>query len=534
MIWRRKLAAAFCLTVLSLTLSMSGGARAGGTLRRLDANGPVTLDPIQQIGAPGWRIALDLFEGLTAYDNNGAVIPGIATSWAVSSDGLRWTFHLRGDAKWSNGDPLTSEDFLYSLRRCVNPATASPAALDDAGMIVNGEEIIAGREKDVTKLGVEAPDAQTLVINLRTPVPYLPAQLVTLSLPVNRKAIEAYGVQWDRPGNIVSNGPFVLIDWVAQSQIVLHRNPTYHAADQVQLDEVRWVAVEDTATALKLYRAGELDISRLPETDLALARKNFPDDLHQAQQLAVEYLVLNMRIEPFASNFKLREALALAIDRDVLSSRVIDPGSQFPTASFVPPMGAGYQPQVSDYTLIPEQDRLATARKLMIEAGYPRDNPLKLTALYVNDRTTKKRLLSLAATWKQELGVELTLQNREWQAVQFALTHGDFPLSWTMLTSDIADPMDFLAICRSIAGENQPGYYNPAYDALLSEAEAEVDPGRRMKLLEQAEHMLLNDTPLIPIDHPVTLLLVSPRVTGWGDNIVGVHPSRYLGLKFEN
>jgi oligopeptide transport system substrate-binding protein len=532
MIWRKKLTAAFCLAVL--TLSMSGGAWAGGTLRRLDASGPRTLDPLQLNGTPGWKITLDLFEGLTAYDNNGAVIPGIATAWEVSSDRLRWTFHLRGDAKWSNGEPLTSEDFLYSLRRCVNPATASPTALDDAGMIVNADEIIAGREKDVTKLGVEAPDAQTLVIHLRTPVPYLPSLLTTLSLPVNRKAIETYGKQWDRPGNIVSNGPFVLADWVPQSQIVLRRNPTYHAADQVQLDEVRWVFVEDSATALKFYRAGELDISRLPETDLALARKNFPDDLHQAQQLAVEFLVLNMRTEPFASNFKLREALALAIDRDTLTSKVVDPGGQFPTASIVPPMGAGYQPQVPDYTLIPEQDRLATARKLMIEAGYPPDNPLKLTVLYVNDRTTKKRLLSLAAIWKQELGVELTLQNRERQAVPSVLFRGDFQLSWDGMTSDIADPVDFLMAWRSIAGHNAPGYHNPAYDALLANAEAEIDPGRRMKLLEQAEHLLLNDVPLIPIDHPASVQLVSPHVTGWNDNIVSVHPSRYLGLKIEN
>jgi oligopeptide transport system substrate-binding protein len=401
-------------------------------------------------------------------------------------------------------------------------------------LILNAEEIIAGREKDVTKLGVEAPDAQTLLISLRSPVPYLPSMLVTLSLPVNRRAIETYGKQWVRPGNIVSNGPFVLADWVEQSQIVLRRNPTFHAADQVQLDEVRWIAVEDRATALKLYRAGELDISRLPETDLALARKNFPDDLRQAPRLAVEYLELNTRTEPFASNLKLREALALAVDRDVLSSKVVDPGGQFPTKSFVPPLGAGYQPQVPDYTLIPEQNRLATARKLMIEAGYPPDNPLKLTAVYVNDRTTKKRLLSLAAIWKQELGVELTLQNRERQLFHSALFHGDFQLSWSVMTSDIADPMDFLATCRSIAGDNGPGYHNPAYDALLSKAEAEIDPSRRMNLLEQAEHMLLNDTQLIPIDHPVSVLLVSPHVTGWDDNIIDVHPSRYLGLKFEN
>ncbi|MEA2756230.1 MAG: oligopeptide transport system substrate-binding protein, partial [Aliidongia sp.] len=193
-------------------MSPNEGARASGSLRCAGGGEPETLDPTKAIGALARHIGLDLFEGLTAYGSDGTVVPGIATSWETSPDGLRWIFHLRPDAQWSNGDPLNSEDFLYAFRRRVDPATATSYP-HSAEMIVNAEDIIAGRETDLTRLGVEAPDAQTLIINLRNPVPSLLAQLTILSLPVHRKTIEAFGAQWVRPGNIVSNGPFILTEW---------------------------------------------------------------------------------------------------------------------------------------------------------------------------------------------------------------------------------------------------------------------------------------------------------------------------------
>ncbi|MEA2756092.1 MAG: oligopeptide transport system substrate-binding protein [Aliidongia sp.] len=531
MIWRQKLVAVLYLTFLLLFAAIGDGARAGGSLRTAGGAEPETLDPTKAVGALALHIGLDLFEGLTAYGSDGTVAPGIATSWETSPDGLRWIFHLRPDAKWSNGDPLTSEDFLYAFRRRIDPATAASYP-HSAGMIVNAEDIIAGREKDPTRLGVEAPDAQTLIINLRNPVPSLLAQLTILSLPVHRKTIETYGAQWVRPGNIVSNGPFILTEWTPQVQLVLHRNPFYYAADQVQPDEVHWTIVEDNETAWKQYRAGELDISRLPETELAAARKTYPGELHQTAGLAIEALIFNMRVEPFASNLKLRQALALAIDRDVLNSKVVDPGGQISTASFVPTMGTDYQPQVADYTKIPEQARVATARKLMIEAGYPPDKPLRLTATYPTSRGIKKRLQAIAAMWKQALGVDLTLQNHSWQTWLSTIKGGDFQLSWEQMVADIVDPLDFLRDYRSTSDEiDGAGYHNSAYDDLLAAAEAEPTPSRRTHLLEQAEHLLLNDTPLIPIDNPLFGTLVSARVTGWRDNIIGLHPSRYLGIQ---
>jgi oligopeptide transport system substrate-binding protein len=526
--WRQKRAALLCLTFSVLVPNL---ALAGSSLRVAGGGEPETLDPAKAIGALALHIGLDLFEGLTAYGSDGSVVPGSATSWETSPDGLRWTFHLRRDAKWSNGDPLTSEDFLYGFRRFVDPATAAPL-VHAAEMIVNAEEISAGREKDLAKLGVEAPDAQTLIINLQRPVPYLPAELVKIGLPAPRKTIEAFGPQWTLPGNIVGNGPFILTEWTPHLQLVLHRNPLYHAADQVGLDELRWVIIEDAETGWRQYRAGELDIARVPESELVAARQTYPSELHQTRELIIDALIFNMRAEPLASNLKLRQALALAIDRDVLNSKVVDPTSGISTASFVPPLRTEYQPQVADYARIPEQERIATARKLMIEAGYPPDRPLKLTVTYATNRMIKKRLQAIANMWKQVLGINVTLQNRQWRELISMLALGEFQISWELNVCDIADPLNILSAYRSTSDElDRFGYNNPAYDDLLAAAETEMDATRRTQWLEQAERLLLTDTPLIPIDNPLNGTLVNARVTGWRDNIHAIHPSRYLGIK---
>ena len=518
------------LLLLAALCSGWGHDAAAGTLRRANSAEPETLDPAKAAGLPELQIDLDLYEGLATYAADGGIVPGIAARWETSADGLRWTFHLRHDAKWSNGDPVTAEDFVYTLRRLFDPATAAPNAYS-LTMIVNAKEILAGQQKDLARLGATAPDPSTLIIQLRQPVPYLLAALEVPALPVNRKAIEAHGPQWTRPENIVTDGPFTLAEWTPQAQIVLKRNPYYHAADQLQLDEVRWVVAEDASVSLKRYRAGELDISRVPPPDLGPADALRPDDLHETRQLAVEYLAFNLRVEPFASNPKLREALALVVDRETLN-RKVSPDGQISTDSLVPPLGTDYTPQSPAYAKLAAPERLALARKLMAEAGYPPDKPLKLTVLYNTDRSIKKRLLSIAAMWKEALGVELTLQNREWQIWLSALRQGDFELAWSSAATELPDAADFLSGYRSTAGElNDAGYRNPAYDKLIDAALSEADIQVRTRLLEQAERLLLDDTALIPLDNPVARMLVSPRVTGWRDNLLGLHLSRYLGVQ---
>jgi oligopeptide transport system substrate-binding protein len=385
MISSRALATLLCLAVTGW--SAGDAAAAGETLRRVSTAEPETLDPQKAAGNPERLIGLDLFEGLTTYAGDGSMVPGIATSWEVSADARRWTFHLRHDAKWSNGDPVTAEDFVYTLRRLVDPATASPNA-SYVVMIANAKEIVAGQEKDLTRLGALAPDPETLVIELREPVPFLPALLLSVGLPVNRKAIEAHGEQWTRPGNIITNGPFVMTEWTPQAQIVLQRNPLYYAAGQVKLDEVRWIVAEDSTTSFKRYRAREIDVSRVPPTDLGFVRSAYPGELHTTPQLAVEYLVFNLRTEPFAGKPKLREALALAIDRDTLNGKV-DPAGQVSTDSFVPPFGTDYKSQSPSYGAIGGPERLARARRLMTESGYPPGKPLKVTVIYNTDRRSE-------------------------------------------------------------------------------------------------------------------------------------------------
>lgn len=528
MVLRRALALLLCFATIGS--SASGTAWADGTLRRASAAEPATLDPLKTAGITERAIVLDLFEGLATYGVDGSVVPGVATGWEVSADGRHWIFHLRHDARWSNGDPLTAEDFVYTLRRLFDPETAAPNAIGLA-VIVNAKEILSGQEKDLSRLGVQAPDPFTLTIDLREPMPFLPSVLVGNAPPVNRKAIEAHGAQWTRPGNIVTNGAFVLAEWTPQAQVVLKKNSFYYGADQVQLDEVRWIVAEDSAASLKRYRAGEIDVSSVPPPDLDYVRGAYPGELHQSPEIAVEYLVFNLRVEPFASNPKLREALALVIDRDTLNGKV-DPAGQVSTVSFVPPFGTEYRPQVPAYMAIPAAERLARARALMAEAGYPPGKPLKLTAIYHTDRFVKKRLLSIAAMWKEALGVDLAIQNREWQVWLSALREGDFQLSWDSLTSDIPEASDFMSGYRTGSGElNDAGYSDPAFDKLMDEAQAQTDPHQRTGLLERAERQLLDDVPLVPLDNPVTATLVSPRVTGWQDNFIGLHLSRYFAIK---
>ena len=230
------------LVAVAAGLLVSTAAQAEHVLRRANEAEPESLDPQKTTGLYESNVEHDLFIGLLTLDPEMKPVGGIAERWESSADKTVWTFHLRHDAKWSNGDPVTAEDFVYTLRRLFDPATAAPNAYS-LTMIVNAKEILAGQQKDLARLGATAPDPSTLIIQLRQPVPYLLAALEVPALPVNRKAIEAHGPQWTRPENIVTDGPFTLAEWTPQAQIVLKRNPYYHAADQLQLDEVRWVEI---------------------------------------------------------------------------------------------------------------------------------------------------------------------------------------------------------------------------------------------------------------------------------------------------
>ncbi len=518
------------LAVLSLGAASIGVASAATVLRRASQVDPETLDPQKSSGGPEQQIEMDLFEGLTSYDAGARPVPGVAERWETSADGLTWTFHLRPDAKWSDGTPVTADDFVTAFQRLVDPATASPSAeMFDA--LAGATRIIAGTEKNLAALGAKAIDPRTLQLTLDHPLPLLPNLLATaVAVPINRATVAKFGDQWTHPGNLVSNGPYMLASITAQSEIVLKRNPMFHDQAAVALDEVHWLIVEDDQTALKRYRAGELDISRVPAGELDWAKRTIPNQLHVEPQLAVVYMSINMHSEPLASNAKLREALSMAIDREVLSDKV-EPAGEIAAYSLITNGLDGYAPQPLAFKSLSPADRLAAARKLFEESGAGKAGPLKLSVIYSTDRDKKRILLAIAAMWKECCGIELTLINREWQVYLANLRQHDFQLAYDNINGSYADAYDVLSGFRSTAGElNDPGYASPTYDALLEKASATVDADARAKLLGQAEQVLLNDGAVQPINFPVYRAVVSPRIRGWEDNILNLHPSRYLSF----
>ena len=519
---------ALALSVLAFGVVSIAPASAATILRRDSAVEPETLDPQKSAGGPEQMIETDLFEGLTTYDSAAHAVPGVASNWDISADGLIWTFHLRPDAKWSDGTPVTADDFVAGFQRLVDPATASPSA-EMFEVLVGATRIIAGTEKRLANLGVTAVDAETLRLTLVHPMPLLPELLATaVAVPINRAAIEKYGDQWTRPGNLVSNGAYVLVAWAPQSELVLKRNEAFHDKTSVAFDEVHWAVVEDDQTALKRYRAGELDISRVPAGEIDWAKRTIPSHLHVVPQFGVVFLSINMRHEPLASNLKLRTALSMAIDREVLTDKV-EPAGEIAAYGIVSGGIAGYEPQTLRFKGLSGAERLAAARKLFEESGAGKTRPLKLTAIYPTDRDKKRMLLAIASMWKECCGVELTLVNREWQVFLTNLRQRDFQIAYDTMNGSYADAYDVLSSYTSTAGElNDVDYANPAYDSLLDQASVSVDAAERGRLLGRAERLLIDDAALLPLNFAVYRAVVNPRIKGWEGNILNQHPSRFL------
>jgi oligopeptide transport system substrate-binding protein len=516
------------LAALLVAASSAEPVVAATVLRRASPVEPETLDPQKTAGSFEQMIENDLFEGLTTYDAGAHAVPGVADRWETSADGLTWTFHLRTDAKWSDGTAVTADDFVAGFRRLMDPEIASPSA-EMFEVLAGAKPLLSGAEKDVARLGVAAVDVHTLRLTLTHPMPLLPDLLATaVAVPVKSAVLAKYGEEWTRPGNMVSNGPYVLTRRAPQSELVLKRNDAFHDAASVAFDEVHWVVIEDDQTALKRYRAGELDISRVPAGEFDWAKRTLPNQLHVAPQFGVFFLSFNMRQEPLASNFKLRLALSMAIDRQVLSDKV-EPAGEIAAYGFVPGGLAGYPQQTVGFKDLSGADRLAAARKLFEESGAGKAGPLRLSVIYSTDRDKKRLLLAIASMWKECCGVELTLINREWQVWLANLRQRDFQIAFDHLGGSYADAYDLLASYQTDAGElNDMGYANPAYDALLAKAGLTVDAAERGRLLGQAEHLLIEDVPVIPLNFPVNRAVVMPNIRGWQDNILGVHPSRFL------
>jgi oligopeptide transport system substrate-binding protein len=489
---------------------------------------PTALDPHLIDGLTDFRICNDLFEPLVTLDPVGGLMPGAAESWSDSADHLTWSFTLRADERWSDGTPVTSADFLYSLRRIVDPKTAASYA-SALLPIRNAAEIIAGKAPLET-LGVEAPDARHLVITLAQPTPFLPNLLATqVGIPVPRAVIERFGDHWTRPEHMVSNGPFKLDLWVPNGEIAYVRSPTFHDGASVKLDRVRYLFADDRHATLKRYLNGEIDAMTLQGDDLAWAERNRAAELHPIPALATDYLIVNMATGSLAKDVRLRRALSLAIDRDVLTTK-IDTRREEATTTLVPPGMPGYAPPADPDVASTQPQRLAEAKKLFAEAWAPGPK-LHLRLLAGHEQITHRDVMALKLMWEAALPVEVELVEPEYRVFDSVLHRGEFDLAFYTWYADYADPWTYLANFQSEGGPlNSGGYNNPAYDALLAKSRAADSLGERNALYQQAETLLLADQGVIPWASERTRYLLNPHIRGWGLSPLMVFPSRFISM----
>jgi oligopeptide transport system substrate-binding protein len=476
------------------------------------------------------NILRDLYEGLTSEDAEGRVVPGAADRWTVSADGRIYQFHLREAVRWSNGDPVTADDFVAGLRRSVVPQTGS-AYSGLLSPIENAVEITAGHLPG-ERLGVAALDVHTLEIRLQSPTTYFLRLLAhEATFPIHRPSLLHYGDRFARPGRLVSNGAYRLSDWVIQAQVVLERNPFYWANAQTAIDRVVYIPTEDPASELKRYRAGELDITyQVPLVQLPWLKANLPTELHLAPYLGVYYYGLNLTRAPFLNHPGLRQALALALDTNLIADKVMH-GAAGPATGWIPQGTDEHLSITLPWANWPPERRMAEAKRLYREAGYSEQHPLELEIRY-NTQTDNRRIATVAAAmWKQNLGANVTLVNQEWkvflQERRARRLTQVFVGSWI---ADYDDPLSFLEILESNSGLNASGYTNLAFDASLTQARSETDPQQRREQLHSAEQLVLNDLPVLPIYFYQSKHLVKPQVQGWRDNPVDHHYSKDLRL----
>jgi oligopeptide transport system substrate-binding protein len=506
----------FALLLLAACSCAEDRGPTDTTLNRGIIAEPDSLDAHKASSIQAANVLRDIGEGLVSYTENGALTPGVAERWAVSDDGLRYTFYLRPNARWSNGDTVTAEHFVFSVQRLVAPETAA---------------FYAQFLSDVA--GVEAIGEQTLVVTLKRPTAYLLSLLShPATFPMHPGAIEKHGASFARPGKLLSNGAYVLQEWIPGSVITLQRNVNYWNNDATAIDTVKHHIVTEPTSEFARYRSGELDLTdSIPPNSLALARKELGDQVRVAPQLGVYYYGFNLTKPPFKGKPHLRQALSMAIDRDALVEKVTARG-EVPAYGWVPPGVDNYAAVNLDYAALTQAERNRQAQQLYRAAGYGDENPLQLEMRYNTADTERRVALAIQAMWREVLGVETTLINEEFKVLLSNIADREitqaFRSSWI---GDYNDAHTFLGILQSDNAANAPGYESGEYDQWMQRAAQQVDVGQRRLFLQEAERVLLADHPVIPIYFYISTHLVSPRIVGWGDNVLNYHYSQHLSFK---
>jgi len=516
------------------SLALMGASAAQVTYNRGNDADPETLDPQKTSTVYEDHILRDMYEGLMIYDAAAKVVPGAASAVQVSEDGKVYRFTMREGAKWSNGDAVKAGDFVFSLRRIMNPATGAKYA-NILYPILNAEKINknTGGAK-LEDLGVKAIDDKTLEITLERPTPYF-LELLThgTGYPVHPASVEKHGANFTRPENKVTNGAYTLREWVPNSHLRLVKNPHFHDAANVKIDVVNYYPNKDLGAAARRFMAGELhSTSDMPADQVKFLRERLGDQVKISQRLGTWYLPVNTSKAPF-NDARVRQALSMAIDREFIAETIWN-GAFLPAYSFVPPGIGNYgEPAFADWKEMSPIDREERAKALLKEAGYgPGLKPLKVEIRYNTTDNNRNTVVAIGDMWKQ-IGVETSFINTD------AKTHfahlrdgGDFDVARAGWIGDYSDPQNFLFLLLSDnKGFNYARYQNPQFDELMRKADQETDLRKRAAVLLEAEKIVTRDQPYIPILYYANNNLVSNKLEGWVENVRGTHPTRFMSIK---
>ena len=478
-----------------------------------------SLDPQIVEDVEGSNIVRDLFEGLLNQDADGNLVPGVATSYDVSDDKLTYTFHLRDNAKWSDGKPVTAGDFVYSWRRLVDPATASPYSWFGQLMAIDGVDAVLAGDAAPDTLGVKAVDATTLEVKLSAPLPYF-AQMVTSAstFPSPQWAVEKYGDKWTAPENIVSNGAYVLTEHVAGERIVRERNPMYWNDGETIINKVVYLIIGDENTALTRYLAGELDRTNIPSGQYPRLKQEYPNQAESFPKLCSYYYIFNMSDsgpEAF-HDVRVRQALSYALDRSVITDKVLQ-GGQIEAYTFTPGATAGFNVPDVPYASMTQEERNAAAQALMADAGYGADNPLSFNLLYNTSDSHKKIAIAASQLWKKNLGVSVELANEEWKTFLNDRENQNFDMARGGWCGDYNEASTFLDLLTTTSGYNDGKFSNAEVDTLMAEAKTMADPSANYTRVEE---ILADQMPIIPIYHYTDVAMLNPKLKNWPVNNV--------------
>ncbi|MCB0416033.1 MAG: peptide ABC transporter substrate-binding protein [Bdellovibrionaceae bacterium] len=489
------------------------------------------LDPHIVSGVPEHHIISELFEGLvTVHPQTLEPLPAQAESWTISKDGKIYTFKIRKDAKWTNGENVTANDFVYSWQRLVDPKTAAKYAYQGY-YIKNGEAINKGKIKDLKQLGVKAVDAHTLQVELEAPAPFFLGVLYHYSLyPVHQKTVEKFGQRWTRPENIVSNGPFKLESWQLNKVLTVVKNPVYWDAAKVQLSKVNYWPVEKSDTEEKMFRAGELHVTNeIPLPKIPYWQRSKKDVYQQHPYLGTYYYRLNVTKKPL-NDKRVRRALNLSIDREDIVKHVTRAG-QIPALSFTPPGTGGFTPEGKLPPKVTPKT-IAEAKKLLAEAGYPDGKGLPPIEILYNTLESHKTIAeAIQQMWKKNLGIEVKLFNQEWKVYLATMQTLNYQIARAGWIGDYNDPLTFLDMFITNGGNNETGFSNKEYDKLVRDVKHETNQAKRLKMFQRLEDILMDELPIVPIYTYTRVYLKDPKVAGWYPNVMDYHPLKFVSLK---